>query len=243
MQNVKPDYGVDAPAVLRNLFLFGVLCVVCGLLLPRDLHFGQNIVRLKASFLWTGGFSLLEACSYLFYVRRGKMLHRDFMLGLHRWSGAERVLDIGCGRGLLLVGAAKRLSSGKATGIDLWSNVDMGGNSPDATLRNIEIEGVTDRCEVLSAAAQAMPFADGAFDVVMSNLCLHNIADAAVRQQALRETVRVLRPGGVALISDFKKTGEYVKAFAAAGLTVEKRRGNPLHTFPPLAVVVARKPG
>ena len=39
-----------------------------------------------------------------------------------RWhlTGDEKVLDVGCGRGLLLIGAAKRLKSGKATGIDVW---------------------------------------------------------------------------------------------------------------------------
>jgi cyclopropane fatty-acyl-phospholipid synthase-like methyltransferase len=31
----------------------------------------------------------------------------------------EAVLDVGCGRGLMLVGAARRLKTGKAVGIDL----------------------------------------------------------------------------------------------------------------------------
>jgi hypothetical protein len=46
----------------------------------------------------------------------------------------------------------------------------------------------------------------------------------------------------VALISDYKLTREYAKRLKAMGLTVERKMGNVLATFPPLAVVVARKP-
>jgi arsenite methyltransferase len=86
-----------------------------------------------------------------------------------------------------------------------------------------------------------MPFPDASFDVIVSNLCLHNIYDRATRQHALQQIVRVLKPGGIAIISDYKRTGEYANEFGKAGLQVEKRRGSFLTTFPPLTVVVARK--
>jgi ubiquinone/menaquinone biosynthesis C-methylase UbiE len=127
------------------------------------------------------------------------------------------------------------------TGIDVWSNVDMGGNSEAATQRNLEIEGVAGRCDLVSAGAQEMPFADASFDVVVSNLCLHNIYDRATRERAVREIARVLKPGGVALISDYKKTGEYAATLRRMGFAVERRWGS-LIAFPPLRVVVARKP-
>ena len=91
------------------------------------------------------------------------------------------MLDVGCGRGLLLAGAAKRLAAlngvGKVTGIDIWSNQDMGGNSEAATRHNLELEGISDRCTLLGIPAQEMTFPDGSFDVIVSNLCLHNIYD------------------------------------------------------------------
>jgi hypothetical protein len=52
----------------------------------------------------------------------------------------------------------------------------------------------------------------------------------------------VLKPGGVAILSDYKRTAEYAGQLSQAGLTVERRWGNPLYTFPPLRIVVARKP-
>jgi arsenite methyltransferase len=242
----KPDYGIDAPNVLRNLILFGVACLLLGIFLPRHIHIGAVDFTMRNTFLITGIFLLLEGLFFLFYVKVGKFHHRDLMLSLHSWRGDERVLDVGCGRGLLLAGAARRLAqlsgSGKATGIDIWSNVDMGGNSEPATRHNLELEGVSERCALLGIPAQEMPFPDESFDVIVSNLCLHNIYDRETRSRALREIVRVLKPGGIALLSDYKRTGEYARQLRLAGLTVERRWGNPIYTFPPLRIVIARKP-
>jgi SAM-dependent methyltransferase len=242
----KPDYGIDAPAVLRNLFLFGGLCLVLGLFLPPIVHLGPIVLNVRPSFLWPAFFLIVEGFLYLLYVKVGKFRHRDRMLALHKWRGDEAVLDVGCGRGLLLAGAAKRLrslkGSGGATGIDIWSNTDMGGNSEAATLQNLEIEGVRSFCTLVSVPAQEMPFGDASFDVVVSNLCLHNIYDGPTRRQALLQIVRVLKPGGVAILSDYKKTGEYADVLKAQGLLVEKSRGGLWATFPPLTIVIARKP-
>jgi arsenite methyltransferase len=241
----KPDYGVDAPAVMRNLFLSGALCLLIGFLAPPVIHLGPVLLT-SGSFYWPAATLIGSGLLFLSYVKFGKFRHRDFMLSLHAWRGDEQVLDVGCGRGLLLAGAARRLASlpgaGHATGIDVWSNVDMGGNSAAATQQNLELEGVSSRCTLLSQPAQDMSFPDAAFDVILSNLCIHNIYDAPTRQRALAQIVRVLKPGGIALISDYKLTGEYAGAFREAGAVVERRRGSFLATFPPLTVVIARKP-
>ena len=246
MQTEKPDYGVDAPAVMRNLFGFGTLCVLAAIFLPHQLRLFSNVFLSTRFLYWTGGFLLAEGFLFLLYVKVGKFRHRDFMLDMHAWRGDEEVLDVGCGRGLLLVGAAKRIAAlngkGYVTGLDVWSNVDMGDNSEEATQHNLALENVTERCTLLSESAAEMPFPDASFDVIVSNLCLHNIYDRATRLTALCQIVRVLKPGGVALISDYKRTGEYAEEFRKAGLQVEKKRGNLLTTFPPLTVVIARKP-
>ena len=238
----KPDYGIDAPYVLRNLFLAGVACLVIGTFGPRAIHLGQVTFLPRPMFVGTGCLLLIEAFLFLFYVKVGKFHHRDFMLSLHLWRGDEQVLDVGCGRGLLLAGAAKRLGEGgAATGIDIWSTHDMGGNSEAATLHNLALEGVSGRCTLLSVPAQEMPFPDAVFDVILSNLCLHNIYDQEQRFGAVQEIARVLKPGGIAILSDYKLTGEYAQQLQKARLTVQRRWGNPLYTFPPLRVVLARK--
>ena len=243
--STRTAYGVDAPAVMRNLFLFGTLCLLFAIFAPNPLHLGP-ISLASRSFYWPAGFLIGEGLLFLLYVKVGKFRHRDFMLNLHAWRGDENVLDVGCGRGLLLAGSAKRLAAvngtGHATGIDVWSNVDMGGNSAAATQHNLDLEGVSSLCTLLSQPAQEMTFPDAAFDVIVSNLCLHNIYDAATRRQALQQIVRVLKAGGIALISDYKLTGEYADEFRKAGLLVEKKRGSLITTFPPLTVIIARKP-
>lgn len=238
----KPDYGIDAPYVLRNLFLIGLACLLVAIFGPRAIHLGQVTFLPRPMLIGTGCLLLLESLLFLLYVKVGKFHHRDRILSLHPWRGDEQVLDVGCGRGLLLAGAAKHLDrGGAATGIDIWSKEDMGGNSEAATLHNLELEGITGRCTLLSVGAQEMPFADGAFDVILSNLCLHNIYDRDTRIRALQQIARVLKPGGVAILSDYKLTGEYAEQLQKAGLAVERRWGNPLYTFPPLRIVVARK--
>ena len=239
------DYGIDAPNVLRNLLLIGVLGLVLSVVGPRQVRLGPVVVLLHATFFWAGLLLTMQGLLYLLYVKWGKMRHRDWMLSMVTWRGSERVLDVGCGRGLLLVGAAKRLDAlggtGTATGIDIWSQVDMGGNSEAATRKNLELEGVSGRCELIGMGAEAMRFADGSFEVVVSNLCLHNIPAKEDRRRAVMEIARVLTPGGVALLSDYKNTGEYLGWLKEMGLTVERRWGSLATTFPPLRLVVARK--
>src|ERR1700721_1703883 len=229
---------------MRNFFVFGLLRPLFAIFAPPIVHLGPVAINVR-SFYWPAGFLLAEGFLFLLYVKVGKSRHRDFMLNLHPWRGDEDVLDVGCGRGLLLAGAAKRIASlngtGHATGIDVWSNVDMGGNSAAATQHNLDLEGVSAICTLISQPAQDMTFPDASFDFVVSNLCLQNIYDKPTRHQALQQIVRVLKPGGVALISDYKRTGEYADEFRKAGLIVEKKRGSLITTFPPLTVVIARK--
>jgi arsenite methyltransferase len=143
-------------------------------------------------------------------------------------------------------GAAKRLAvlngTGRATSIDISSNVDMGGNTATATLHNLTLEGIQDLCTLVSQSAAEMAFPDATFNVILSNLCIHNLYDRPTRLRALDHIARVLKPGGIALISDYKLVGEYADELLQTGLQVEKKRGSLMTTFPPLTVVVARKP-
>jgi arsenite methyltransferase len=82
-----PNYGIDAPAVLRNLFLFGFLTLGIAVQ-PYRIHLGP-ITILPVTFYWTAGFLLVEGLLYLRYVKVGKLRHRDRLLALHSWRGDE----------------------------------------------------------------------------------------------------------------------------------------------------------
>jgi SAM-dependent methyltransferase len=237
----KPNYGIDAPNVIRNMLLAGAAFLVVALVFPR-VTIAHVEFLLVPGFLWPAGWLILTGMLMLVYSKVGKFRHRDRILAKVAWTGAETVLDVGTGRGLLLIGAAKRLSTGHATGIDIWNAEDLSGNGPAGLLRNIELEGVGARTTVKSEDARTMSFADGSFDAVVSNVCLHNIYEQPGRAKACGEIARVLKPGGVAVISDYKLMREYEGEFRKSGLAVEMCPLDWTGTFPPLRILVARKP-
>lgn len=237
---VKPNYGIDAPGVIRNLMIAGAALVIAAVVWPR-ISVGNVELRLFPGFVYSGGFCILGGLLMLLFSKVGKHKHRDRMLAKVTWTGAEAVLDVGTGRGLLLIGAATRLTTGHATGIDIWNAEDLSGNGPEALLKNIALEGVEGKTAVKSEDARQMSFPDASFDVVLSNLCLHNIYDPVGRRRACLEIARVLNCGGVAVVSDYKHVREYARVFAEAGLMVTLNAPDWLRTYPPLRIVVARK--
>jgi arsenite methyltransferase len=240
MVSARPNYGIDAPGVIRNLFLAALIVVCLAIFLPT-VRIGSVTFILRPMFWNTAPALALGGVLMLIYAKWGKFRHRDRMLSLIPWTGGETVLDVGTGRGLLMIGAARKLTAGRSIGIDIWSDKDLSGNRPENTLRNAELEGVADKVEVRSEDATTMKFPDAIFDVVLSNLCIHNIPTREGRDKACREIVRVLKPGGVALISDFLHLGQYAHAFQQAGATAERAGWFLFDTFPPLGILRVKK--
>lgn len=213
-------YGVDAPGVIRTLLGLGIF----GSLIGSAALLGMTMVpiRILGAIILAGSLvPFVLGLSMVVYVNRGKHRLRDWMLSRHSWSGNEAVLDIGAGRGLMAIGAAKKLSGGKVLAIDIWSNVDLSSNSIEALRRNTELAGVADKVEIRSTDARKLDLSDNSIDVVLSVLCLHNIEPEEDRMAACREIARVLKPGGLALIADYTATPSYAKEFRAAGLSVQ----------------------
>lgn len=233
----KADYGIDAPGVIRNLAFGSVGAGVAALLGFRFLHQPQFAIAM----IWVASFLGLEVIGMLWTSLKGKRLAARKLMDLAGLDGSEQVLDVGCGRGLLLIEAAKRLKEGRATGLDIWNAEDLSDNGPDATTANLKAEGVADRTELVDGNAMAMPFPDASFEVVVSSLCLHNLYKAEERTKALSEIARVLKPGGRVLIQDFRHTGIYKATLEGLGFEATRSLVNPLLMFPPTWRVVAKK--
>jgi SAM-dependent methyltransferase len=209
----RGDYGFDAPYVPIGMgagALFGAGATVANFL--------------QGSLLWAGitaavtAYLLVTTANFIYTTRTGKFaVWEDILLGLNL-KGNERVLDMGCGRGAVLLMAAQLLPNGRVVGLDLWKSGDQSGNDPDATRRNAELEGVADRVKLETGPMEQMPFADASFDVVLSSLAIHNIKEKEGREKAVAEAVRVLRPGGRLALADFRNTHAYAAQLRELGL-------------------------
>lgn len=238
----KPKYGVDAPGVISG-FAAGAGAALVGLgalwlLAPAGwpAFFAAAVLALALlTCVMLGG-------SMLLYAALGKFRMREKMLRRIVWRGDERVLDIGAGAGLLMIGAAKRAPRGRAFGVDIWRKEDLSSNSLERAARNVAIEGVEPRVELHTADARELPFPNRYFDAVVSLLCIHNIEEPGGQSRACREIARVLKPGGKALIADYVPTHAYGATLTQAGLRAGRSRTCFATALGPMWLVEADKP-
>ena len=131
----RGDYGYDAPYALLFFAALGVASLLAAIV-----SWWNQRGPLPALAFY-GAFFLANAFSFLYTTRRGKFQVWDEILDELHLRGDERVLDMGCGLGAGLIAVAGRLTTGRVTGIDLWSTHDQSGNSRDVTMRNASLEG------------------------------------------------------------------------------------------------------
>lgn len=115
-------------------------------------------------------------------------------------------LDVGCGSGALTIACAKRNPQGTMVGIDRWGP-EYAAFCKELCERNAEAEGVANT-SFQKGDAVRLDFPDETFDAVTSNYVYHNIAGKN-KQALLRETLRVLKKGGVFAIHDIMSSMRY----------------------------------
>jgi arsenite methyltransferase len=213
----RGSYGIDAPYAPAFMALLAAFELTLAII--------SKNARLLPAVL----FILAILGLYLHDTLRGKFIVWAELLDGLNLRGDERILDMGCGRGAMLLMAAQHLTTGRAVGVDLWRRADQSGNSSEAARRNAVAEGVADRAELHDGDMTALPFADDSFDVVLSSLAIHNIRGNIGRAKAISEAVRVLRPGGRLLIVDVRGTRQYQAQLARMGLkdVARRRLGRP----------------
>jgi ubiquinone/menaquinone biosynthesis C-methylase UbiE len=237
----RANYGIDAPNIIRTMGLLALALIGGGLVLQAISRSGSATSRLGVTLMWPGASFGVTALLMLASSRFGKQRARDRLLDRLALRGNEMVLDVGCGHGLMLLGAAKRLPSGNAVGIDLWSQADQHANSAAATIANAVAEGVSDRVTVRDGDMRQLALEDASFDVVVSSLAIHNVPSGAERLSSIREIARVVRPGGRVAILDIAHVGDYARELRKAGFVVEHNGITPW-IFPPTRELVARRP-
>jgi ubiquinone/menaquinone biosynthesis C-methylase UbiE len=142
------------------------------------------------------------------YDRRWARYNRASLALLRPWVAGRalgRVLDAGCGTGNLLA-----LLADSAARVDRYAGIDPAPamlRVAAAKLRASAIPGA-----VVAAPAQALPFADQAFDSAVSASTLHDWPDPGA---GLAEVHRALRPGGTLLLLDWDRAPLPMRALNA----------------------------
>jgi ubiquinone/menaquinone biosynthesis C-methylase UbiE len=131
------------------------------------------------------------------------------MLGL---SGKEKILDIGSGRGLYAIEAAKQLDNGKVVAIDVWDPSAVPhlkfqhklsqptGNSLNNAVHNAELSGVKNKIKFINMDANHLEFDADTFDIAICGFILGHLKKH--RTHAIKEVFRILKPGGKLVLVD-----------------------------------------
>jgi cation diffusion facilitator family transporter len=213
------DYDFRIPATFRYLAFFGIAFLALGLLISEYrvlLVLLAIVLIVPAALVWI----------VVQIARERRFNVRNQMISSIPLRGDERILDVGTGNGITLIGFAKRFTTGKGTGIDIW-DPNAGGGTPDIFWRNARAEGVTDKLELQNIDARQMSFADESFDTIVSSFALHHIADGkGGLDRATHEMMRVLKVSGHVSIYDISPmVNASARIMERAGLSVNVQTG------------------
>jgi len=226
MNKTNPNYGIDAPIIRLSMIVISIMGFLISVgsyfyYLQENLSYSNTAVALIliGVFIFSYGFFMSSYMTISSRYRKIKVREKllDRVENFLNFDDVELGIDVGCGRGLMLIGAAKRMNRGKVIGFDLWNNKDQFNNNPEETQRNVNLEKVADLVEIKTADARNLPLGNNTVDLVMSHWVVHNIEPFDEQIIAINEQWRVLRKGGILVLADIANVEKYSKHLAKLG--------------------------
>ncbi len=153
----------------------------------------------------TGRFSRIDLYDPIVRWTLRERTFKKALLHQARLSPGQRVLDLGCGTGTLVLLAHQFFPGLHVVALD--------ADRLALQLARRKLSGLPQGPALIRGLAQALPFADEAFDRVLSTLLFHHLPLDG-KQQALREVHRVLRRGGEFHLADFGHPGNWLMRIA-----------------------------
>lgn len=126
-----------------------------------------------------------DASALAFVSRRTVESHGAFFL--EYLQPGMQVLDVGCGPGSITVGIASQIGNGRVIGVDM-------SDSQVRLAEQMAAERGVSNAGFQTGNAYGLPFGDGQFDALFSHALIEHLKKPV---RAMREFLRVLRPGGV----------------------------------------------
>lgn len=200
MENLKTEKSWVSKKMLRTMFItWCALTLICVLF-----H------QITAVAIIGGILSALVLILFLYFLYTYRQLSPDggnlqgrvssLVTNKIEESATGRLLDIGCGSGVLSVELAIKHPSLNIQSIDYWGS--MWGYSKEKCENLARKYHVANRIHFEKASASSLPFADETFDIVISNMVFHEVADTKDKREVIKEALRVLKTGGQFVFQD-----------------------------------------
>ena len=150
------SYGIETPELLGALAGISLFLLAAALIADKVQLRWLVAGFLGALFCLISLFLILLAVwlGWSYFLGKGRSSQQ--VLAALRLKGKEKLLDLGCGRGLILIEAAKKITKGKCVGLDDWSQKDFYSNNAEKTMENAATEGVAKKVQVVPSRLRSI---------------------------------------------------------------------------------------
>jgi ubiquinone/menaquinone biosynthesis C-methylase UbiE len=166
-------------------------------------YYRQNFHFQSGGWLTDHSAAIYDTQVEVLFTGAADAMRRRALSPIARWMAGRNQrglagLDVGCGTGRLLAFLHDAWPGLRLSGLDL-----SGPYLAEAR----RLIGPTARVKLIEGAAEALPFDDGSLDLVVSSFLLHELP-GEIRDKALSEMARVVKPDGLVVIVESIQRGD-----------------------------------